>query len=341
MLSAHQIIMKSSFRDSAFQMGLREALGFRGPIFFDSGGFLSQKLGSCAVSADQVLAVYEDLKPDIAAVLDMPLSPLLPSATNRHRWKITLSNTEYMRARSSSIEIVPVIHAYNSSYLDKRHEELKRIVGDPSFLCVGSFVPLLRGSYVGSRFSDKRNGGSSIFQRWRLMAQLLCRIRSLYPNTILHVFGVGSVSTMLLLFLLGVDSVDSVGWRLKAAYGEIQLGGLSNRTLNPTPLQTRRRRALSMLDRDLLADCSCPSCVSLPASKREGALKRSYADRAIHNAFVMVSELIAFRSAAKLGSAVDHVRVALKHNAQYARILDDVILPHMEGHSSGSTWEVR
>src|ERR1700745_3443253 len=61
MLSAHQILQKHRFRRDALEVGLREHLRFWGPIFFDSGGFLLQKNGSCRATVDEVLQVYEEL----------------------------------------------------------------------------------------------------------------------------------------------------------------------------------------------------------------------------------------------------------------------------------------
>ena len=47
----------------------------------------------------------------------------------------------------------------------------------------------------------------------------------------LHVFGIGGTATLHLAMLLGMDSVDSSGWRNRAARGVVQLVGSGDRVV--------------------------------------------------------------------------------------------------------------
>jgi 7-cyano-7-deazaguanine tRNA-ribosyltransferase len=332
MLSAHQIISKQRFRDAASTRGIREELQYNGPIFFDSGGFIFQKKGSLGVSPREILSIYEQLRPDVGAVLDLPLNPLASRSANQSRWRVTLSNTRHMIGHAVRTEIAPVLHCYDVKSLKHCYRSLDAIVQDPAVLCLGSLVPLLRGSYVGSVYA-RRGCEQATVRRWRFITQVVSAVRRLYPHSVLHVFGVGSVSTMLLLLLLGVDSIDSVGWRLKAAFGEIQLPGLSNRSLNTSRSESRTRRALSHEDRELIARCCCPVCKTVAESRRESMLCGSYTNRAIHNAFVTVAEVVEFRSALSKGRTIEHVASRLHRHEIYANILERVILQELGNHS--------
>jgi len=101
---------------------------------------------------------------------------------------------------------------------------------------------------------------------------------------------------MHLMFALGVDSLDSIGWRLKAGYGAVQLPGLGDRFTGD-----KRRKNRTLLKDDekakiALLECECPVCAKHRSlEKRLLALERSFGNRALHNAWVYVQEVQAFR----------------------------------------------
>jgi 7-cyano-7-deazaguanine tRNA-ribosyltransferase len=87
---------------------------------------------------------------------------------------------------------------------------------------------------------------------------------------------------------LGVDSVDSSGWRNRAARGLIQLPGTGDRMV--ANLGKWRGRKLSRSEWQVLATCSCPACrVSGPKVLTRGGAK-GFCARATHNLWVLLEE---------------------------------------------------
>ncbi|MEM3433315.1 MAG: hypothetical protein QXP27_03965 [Candidatus Methanomethyliaceae archaeon] len=131
----------------------------------------------------------------------------------------------------------------------------------------------------------------------------------------MHVFGVGGTTTMHLMFALGVDSLDSVGWRLKAGYGAIQLPGLGDRF---TGTHCRKGRTLLLEDegaKEALAECQCPVCRECKTlESRLIALERSFNNRALHNAWVFVNEANAFRHQVETGCVESFISQRLQHS---------------------------
>lgn len=325
----HLLKVKPRVRERIAEFGVQKVLGFRGPLFIDSGGFLFRNDKYCRMSPKELLALYHEIQPDLAAVLDLPLNPLASDGVNRRRWRKTLQNTEFMHRNNGSVQLCPILHAYSSSTAERRCGELKEALPQPKVICVGSLVPLLQGRYIGDRFRKSRSTESPMLTRWRLIAKLILQVRKCYPDTVLHVFGVGSLSTMYLLYLLGIDSVDSVSWRIKAAFGEIQLPGLPNRCVSGICTGVHTRRKLSREDYGLLIQCNCHSCESLSLSQRINNLRCSYAARAVHNASVLISEVVHARGALRQNRLEKFVTQRLQRSPLYARILEAVVLPEI------------
>ena len=59
----------------------------------------------------------------------------------------------------------------------------------------------------------------------------LTSLRKEFPEKNLHIFGIGGISTLHIASLLEIDSVDSSGWRNRAARGIILLPGKSERSI--------------------------------------------------------------------------------------------------------------
>jgi hypothetical protein len=96
----------------------------------------------------------------------------------------------------------------------------------------------------------------------------------------IHAFGIGGTATLHLAAVLGLDSIDSAGWRNRAARGVIQLPGHGERLL--TQLGNWQGRELNKKERVLLNACECPGCrqagiKGLSASGTAGFSRRRYA----------------------------------------------------------------
>jgi queuine/archaeosine tRNA-ribosyltransferase len=86
----------------------------------------------------------------------------------------------------------------------------------------------------------------------------LSHVRQEFADQKIHLFGVGGTATLHLAALLGMDSVDSSGWRNRAARGIIQLPGRGDRMV--ADLGSWRGRKPSQEEWETLAACRCPAC---------------------------------------------------------------------------------
>src|SRR5262249_41996561 len=64
---------------------------------------------------------------------------------------------------------------------------------------------------------------------YRTVLEGLWHVRQTFAGKSIHVFGVGGTATLHVTALLGFDSVDSSGWRNRAARGIVQLPGSGER----------------------------------------------------------------------------------------------------------------
>lgn len=103
-----------------------------------------------------------------------------------------------------------------------------------------------------------------------------------------HVFGIGGNATLHLAALLGVDSVDSSGWRNRAARGLIQLPGTGDRMV--ADLGNWRGRKLSKSEWQLLKACGCPACRVCGPSRLKSGGAKGFCARATHNLWVLLEE---------------------------------------------------
>ncbi|NJN94194.1 MAG: hypothetical protein HC875_08925 [Anaerolineales bacterium] len=104
----------------------------------------------------------------------------------------------------------------------------------------------------------------------------------------LHVFGVGGTATLHLAALLGVDSVDSSGWRNRAARGIIQLPGRGERII--ANLGIWRGRQLDEEEREMLSVCQCPACRNFGMEGLQIGGIQGFCNRATHNLWILLEE---------------------------------------------------
>jgi len=320
-LNAYHIINKPVYRKRVKIEGIRRLLKYNGPIFIDSGGFLFQNSKDMTINPDTIIDLYKQLKPEIGAVLDHPLNPLSSAKDNSKRWATTLRNLKIMLRIKNKIVIMPILHCYDLTNIEKICGQIKKIIPKPKVIGVGSLVPLLKGSYTGNRFFYDFRGQTS--QHLKFVLKLLKRVRQEFPNSFLHVFGVGSISTMMLMFSLGVDSVDSVGWRLKAAYGAIQLPGTSDRFLKKRKIADRKRRTLTNNDKEILKKCKCPICCRYNRNSFSNLRKRlenSFESRALHNSYIFTKEINSLRDKINQGVADSFIFQSLRNIPKYFSI---------------------
>lgn len=144
-VNAHQVLSKHRFYASACERGLHAHLDYDGPLFLDSGGYQSQQTGRALIRVQELMAVQVKLRPDVGAVLDLPLDPLASTHENARRWRQTLDNTAWMLRQNERPLLALVVHSYNIQHAERRCRQLKALSEEPAVVCIGSLVPLLRG----------------------------------------------------------------------------------------------------------------------------------------------------------------------------------------------------
>jgi len=299
MVNAYDILVKKRVCEKIESVGIHRFMSFDGFIMMDSGGFLFMKSRSLKVHPKDILNLYEHSSPDFGVVLDHPLSPQLSYSAIKRRQMRTLENTAYMlrNAKTSNPKLVPVIHGYSSGSAGWFIRKLGKI-GDFFIYGVGSLVP--------SVFSQR--GAKRLYN----VIKVISYIRRRLSDKLIHVFGVGSTLTMHLMFYLGVDSVDSSGWRKKAAYGAIQLPGVGDRYITPKR-RSKNYPGLSSSEKRLLDECECPVCRKHSIEE----LISSFKLRALHNAWVHQREVEYARKLISEGEYDNYVEEIFKKTIFY------------------------
>ncbi len=262
-----------------------------GPLMMDSGGYRFITQPGFRTTPSRVVEGYRLIRPDFGVVLDIPLDPGRPDGENIRRWERTSRNTRWMMRNDGVVNLVPVIHGYTKFQLARACEEVASF-GDPSLVGLGSVVPLLKRGLL-------RN---SLKAQWlnveEYLGTAIQTIREWFPRSAVHVFGVGSLSTIRKTILAGADSVDSSSWRMKAANGAVVIPGGFDRFVTPAA----GRAGLGAADRDSLLRCSCPVCDGKSLRKRLAALdngrSRTFESRAVHNASTLRGEVLRLRARA-------------------------------------------
>jgi len=260
------------------------------PIMIDSGGYYFLKNPERAIEISELARIYRNSKAEVIVSLDIPPHPKLSEYQRRKRWNKTKANAFELAKVMDDRKIMPVVHGYSKQSLKYRSKQISDLIDDSGMIGLGGIVPLMK---------VKRN----------LTLDLIHFIKSEFPDRYLHVFGVGSVSTMMLLAALGVDSMDTIGWRIKAAYGAIQLPGQSDRFITPKTDGPKRRKGLSKQDGQLLKSCQCPICNNRSLRQRkyhlDNSRKSTFSNRAIHNCWTFTQEIRRTQQAKEDGTLFD------------------------------------
>jgi hypothetical protein len=113
-------------------------------------------------------------------------------------------------------------------------------------------------------------------------------VREEFETKRLHVFGIGGTATIHIAALLRMNSIDSSGWRNRAARGLVQLLGSGDRMV--ANLGNWRGREPSRAEWKRLRECLCPACrqFGIKGLKTDGV--EGFCNRACHNLWVLLEE---------------------------------------------------
>jgi len=169
---------------------------------------------------------------------------------------------------------VPVIHVsrHLDTYLQQFFED-EQLCVKPS-VALGGIVPNLLRARKAMPYQD--------------VLDSVCQARVRLSGKKLHVFGIGGTATLHLAALLGIDSVDSSGWRNRAARGIVQLPGRGDRTV--ANLGNWRGREPDKKEWNMLAQCVCPACRQFGTDGLKISGIEGFCNRATHNLWTLLDE---------------------------------------------------
>jgi 7-cyano-7-deazaguanine tRNA-ribosyltransferase len=272
MVSYADFHQRQTARRRAMEQGLRGFLGVPDDVavYLDNGAFyfIGREGGTPRRAFDEFV---REAKPDWWPI-PQDFIPL-PTMTSDEQRRC-FSRTMRMNLAYRVDGYVPVLHV--GLFLDAYLVSLSQhsAFDHKRWVALGGIVPNLLRAPKAIPYEE--------------ILQSLKRVRDLFSNRKVHVFGLGGTATMHVAALLGIDSADSSGWRNRAARGIVQLPGRGDRTV--ADLGKWRGRWADDDDWNLLASCPCPACrasglIGLKASGVEG-----FANRATHNLSVLLDE---------------------------------------------------
>jgi hypothetical protein len=259
-------------RKTAMDQGLHGYLGIPPniKIYLDNGAFYFLGRGSITPTYEYEEFV-QNAQPDWYPI-PQEFIPT-PSMSLDHQLSC-FNRTMTVNRSFGHDDFVPVIHI--SQLLPKYIKEVsshERLAAKPA-IALGGIVPNLLRAPKAIPYEH--------------ILENLWKVRVAFASKQLHVFGIGGTATLHLAALVGFDSLDSSGWRNRAARGIIQLPGRGDRML--ADLGNWRGRRPRKDEMDLLEQCVCPACHyhGIDGLKAPGIT--GFSNRATHNLWILLEE---------------------------------------------------
>ena len=259
-------------RRAAMEQGIHAALGIpkNVKVYLDNGSFYFINREGETPRKDYEEFV-EQAKPDWYPIpqdfIPTPKMSLKDQESCLHR-------TMDMNYDYEHDGFVPVIHISrvldSYLYLIKQNEKISA----KPMIALGGIVPNL--------LKAKRALSLGI------VMENLIQVRQAFADKEIHVFGIGGTATLHVAALLGVDSVDSSGWRNRAARGIIQLPGTGDRIV--AELGSWRGRRITAEEEKLLQTCECPACKQFGLDGLKANKVFGFRNRATHNLWILHNE---------------------------------------------------
>ncbi len=294
-------------RAAAMRVGLRTYLGIpeRIAIFLDNGAFYFGGSPSGEAPLHEYEEFVEAAKPDWKPIPQdyIPFPSMSPQKQRGCFEKTMRVNLKYQHNG-----YVPVVHigAHLLRYTARVNAD-ERLSKKPS-IALGGIVPNLLRKPKAMPYNDILAG--------------LRHVRTIFDDKCIHVFGVGGTSTLHLTALLGFDSVDSSGWRNRAARGIIQLPGSGERLT--ADLGNWRGRSPSASEWKMLRRCGCPTCRSHGVRGLKATKLHGFCCRATHNLWVLLEENDWLRRHIADGTYATNY-VARVDNSTYRPLIDELL----------------
>jgi queuine/archaeosine tRNA-ribosyltransferase len=286
-----------------FDATLRSRLGAKERLMVDSGGFVLMTKNDRGWSAERVAELYDKIDADHLVSLDVP-----PSGTDRNyqrcrKYDMTIRNLDLLLERFGN-KVVPVVHGIGIAEIEQNCRRVAALCRSPSLIGLGGLVPTLQ------KCGAVRRAGEN--SPHRIVAEAVRCVQSFFPRSDIHLFGVGSLHTVLAAIAIGAHSVDSIGWRQAAGFGSVFIPGRHRRLLTHRQRETPCRPYANQEDIDLLAACACPECRHTGCTGANiSLLTNHFKPRAAHNIWVLYSEAAAYLTAHRAGRGAEFLAARL------------------------------
>lgn len=303
MLSYADFHVMRARRKAAMEKGLHAYLGApkHVKVYVDNGAFYFRDRRG-GTPHDEYVEFVEKARPDWYPI---PQDFIPTPQMGKRAQETCLKRTMEVNLQYEHDGFVPVMHVSRvlNRYVEHFAEHPKLIA--KKRLALGGIVPNLLRAPRALPYDD--------------IISALSDVRDGFGKKSLHVFGVGGTATLHIAALMKLDSVDSSGWRNRAARGLVQLPGSGDRMVSN--LGNWRGRKLDAEERERLEACPCPACrkSGLKGLKANGL--PGFSNRATHNLWVLLNE--ADWLAARLGAGT--------YGKYFRRRLDNTVyLPVIE-----------
>lgn len=273
-------------------------------IYLDNGAFRFSRAGGEVPRADYK-AFVKKAKPDWYAI---PQDYIPTPSMTYYKQNKCLEKTMAVNQEFSYDGYVPILHV--SRCLNKY---IRLFNGDEKLrtkriLAIGGIVPnLLRASKSIS---------------YEKMLNSIYKVRKTFANQKLHLFGVGGTATLHVAALLKMDSVDSVGWRVRAARGLVQLPGIGDRSI--ADLGNWKVREPTSQELKKLEECQCPACQEYGVEGLKKDRTHGFCNRATHNLWTLLEENRMIQKHLADKTYVEWYKEHL-HNSTYRPLIDKIV----------------
>jgi hypothetical protein len=308
MLSYAEFHQMKARRRKAMDQGLREYLGIPAhvKIYLDNGAFsFMTKTGS--VPEHDYIEFVERAEPDWYPIpQDFIPSPKMSKKDQQECFEKTMSINRSYRHDG----YVPIVHISEclGEYLDMLSPDDRQILQSKTALALGGIVPNLLRRHKAIPY--------------KTILQAIQGVHQTFHNKAFHIFGIGGTSTLHLAALLGTDSVDSSGWRNRAARGIVQLPGRGDRGI--VQLGSWKVRAPSAEEMKELEQCQCPACQAYGLEGLQANKVFGSNCRATHNLWVLLEEAQKIEEHLNAGNYAEWYQQYLT-NSIYRPLVDQLV----------------
>lgn len=273
-------------------------------IYLDNGAFyFLQRKGE--IPQDEYKAFIEKAKPDWYPI---PQDFIPTPGMKKKQQEECFTRTMAVNIAYDYDGFVPVMHI--SGFLKKYTAAIKeneKLAAKKAF-ALGGIVPNLLRTPKAIPYMEILDG--------------LRHARCEFEAKQMHVFGIGGTATVHIAALLRLNSVDSSGWRNRAARGIIQMHGSGDRMV--ANLGKWRGRELDRGEWRRLSGCRCPACVRFGSKGLKLDGMEGFCNRACHNLWVLLEEAKWLKEMISEGSYHKCFRRRLD-NSVYLSVIENLI----------------